>query len=52
MLEAITALANIFGVVVEGRQGLDRLTGVPASERTRVGAHRVRKKGTGGTQAS
>jgi len=40
-LEAITALANTFGGVVligvdEDRQGLDRLAGVAASERTRL----------------
>ena len=40
-LEAITTLANTFGGVVligvdEDEQGLDRLTGVPATERTRL----------------
>ena len=40
-LEAITALANTFGGVVlvgvdETKQGLDRLTGVPAAERARL----------------
>jgi hypothetical protein len=40
-LEAITALANTFGGVVligvdETKQGTDRLTGVPAVERTRL----------------
>lgn len=40
-LEAITALANTFGGVVlvgvdEDKQGLDRLTGVPAAERNRL----------------
>ena len=40
-LEAITALANTFGGVVlvgvdEDKQGLDRLTGVPATERTKL----------------
>jgi predicted HTH transcriptional regulator len=40
-LEAISALANTFGGVVligvdEAKQGLDRLTGVPAVERTRL----------------
>lgn len=40
-LEAVTALANTFGGVVlvgvdEDKQGLDRLTGIPATERTRL----------------
>ena len=40
-LEAITALANTFGGVVlvgvdEDKQGLDRLTGIPAIERTKL----------------
>jgi hypothetical protein len=40
-LEAISALANTFGGVVligvdEAKQGLDRLVGVPASDRTRL----------------